>query len=98
MHVYHGYGAGIDRDILAEQDVVFTTYETIASDVNQSHKLHEITWFRVILDEGEKCPLPSNLEFVTDLCVITPVSALYQESDPSFRSSYKSQEQEQVVQ
>ena len=56
VHVYHGYGTGIDRDILAEQDIVFTTYETIASDVNQSHKLQAISWFRVILDEGENCP------------------------------------------
>ena len=59
MHVYHGYGTGINLDILAEQDIVFTTYETIASDIKQSHKLQEISWFRVILDEGENCPSPS---------------------------------------
>ena len=57
VHVYHGHGTGIDRDTIAEQDIVFTTYETIASDVKQSHKLQAISWFRVVLDEGENCPL-----------------------------------------
>ena len=56
VHVYHGYGTGIDRDSLAEQDIVFTTYETIVSDANRSRKLQVISWFRVILDEGRDCP------------------------------------------
>ena len=59
VHVYYGYGTAIDCDILAEQDIVFTTYETIAADINQSRKLQAISWFRVILDEGENCPPPS---------------------------------------
>ena len=59
VHVYHGYGTGLDHDILAEQDIVFTTYETVASDVNQSNKLQTILWFRVILDEGESYPSAS---------------------------------------
>ncbi len=58
VHVYHGYETGIDCDSLAEQDIVFTTYESIVSDANRSHKLQAISWFRVILDEGRECPPP----------------------------------------
>ena len=58
VHLYHGNGTCIDHGSLAEQDIVFTTYETVASDVNKSHGLQAISWFRVILDEGRNSRFP----------------------------------------
>jgi hypothetical protein len=51
--LYHGYGRVGDAKVLAESNLVLSTYHTIA------HESHDITspmwkikWFRIILDEG----------------------------------------------
>ena len=39
--------------MLAASDVVLTTYNTLAADyAKKSSPLHEIFWYRVVLDEG----------------------------------------------
>ena len=50
---YHGQGRERDLDVLADADVIITTYSTLATEVgNKKSQLHRIGWFRVVLDEG----------------------------------------------
>ena len=72
VHVYHGYGTGIDVDSLAAQDIVFTTYETVVSDANRSRKLQVISWFRVILDEGRDYPSSRKVLSLRLICTCSP--------------------------
>ncbi|GFR86838.1 helicase-like transcription factor [Elysia marginata] len=54
LYVYYGGSRKKDVQLLKQQDVVITTYSTLASDfksVKQS-PLHKVEWLRVVLDEG----------------------------------------------
>ena len=53
VYKYHGPGKHIETNTLLENDVVLTTYATIVSGVAKSSSLlHQLRWFRIILDEG----------------------------------------------
>lgn len=39
--------------MMHQNDVVFTTYQTLRSDWQGKRLLHQKSWLRVILDEGE---------------------------------------------
>ena len=54
--VYHGRGREIDPGLLADSDIVLTTYHTIVADVadttDSESAIFRVKWFRIILDEG----------------------------------------------
>lgn len=53
IYKYHGIGKEIDINSMVGYDVVVSTYATIASDVTKRQSpLQQITWFRIVLDEG----------------------------------------------
>ena len=50
---YHGSSKDVAADSILEYDVVVTTYATIVSEVaKRSSLLHQLMWFRIVLDEG----------------------------------------------
>lgn len=51
--IYHGRGREVDSMVLADSDIVLSTYHTIAAEATDSESaLFRIKWFRIILDEG----------------------------------------------
>ncbi|TVY78219.1 DNA repair protein RAD5A [Lachnellula suecica] len=51
--IYHGRGRELDPHILADADIVLTTYHTIAAEVLDTESpLYRVIWFRVVLDEA----------------------------------------------
>lgn len=51
---FHGPTRANSPKLLLDQDIVLTTYATLAEDSKGKKILSRITWFRVVLDEGEK--------------------------------------------
>jgi SNF2 family DNA or RNA helicase len=58
-YIYHGANRIKDSDKLSENDLVITTYGSVASEFNHRSKkkqgaypLEEINWFRIVLDEA----------------------------------------------
>lgn len=50
---YYGKGRNLDIEDYLNSDVIFTTYHTIATSMNQSDSIiFHIEWFRVVLDEA----------------------------------------------
>jgi SNF2 family DNA or RNA helicase len=56
LHVYHGQNRK-GLEFLRQCDIVITTFQTLSSiwrSIKASQKtLFSVTWYRVILDEGE---------------------------------------------
>jgi hypothetical protein len=53
MHKYHGSNKIKDRAKLADFDIVFTTYHTLAAEYSRANReLISIMWYRTVLDEG----------------------------------------------
>ena len=54
---YHGQKRHYLVSIITNADIVLTTYHTLAADLakksNDSSPLHNIEWFRIVLDEGD---------------------------------------------
>jgi SNF2 family DNA or RNA helicase len=51
---YHGSGRKAFEPMIEEADIVLTTYHTLVVDYDKKSKpLHNIEWFRVVLDEGK---------------------------------------------
>jgi SNF2-related domain len=53
MYNFHGETRAKTCEVLTDQDIVFTTYHTLASDWKGHRVLQDIRWFRVVLDEGK---------------------------------------------
>lgn len=52
---YHGFGRESNAENLSEFDIVFTTYATVTSEFCRGLSiLHQIKWFRIVLDEGKQ--------------------------------------------
>lgn len=52
--IYHGQGREGNAQILADADIVLSTYHTIAyEEPDKTSPLWQIKWFRIILDEGD---------------------------------------------
>jgi SNF2 family DNA or RNA helicase len=49
---YHGQKRRELFSSCEEFDIVLTTYHTLVSDFKERSGLHELEWFRVVLDEG----------------------------------------------
>ena len=55
VKVYHGRGRDIDPKSLADWDIVLSTYHTVAAEAFEAEcPLDRISWFRIVLDEGEE--------------------------------------------
>jgi SWI/SNF-related matrix-associated actin-dependent regulator of chromatin subfamily A3 len=53
MHKYHGPKRELNPLKLLDFDIIFTTYATVAAEFRRgSNVLHNINWFRIVLDEG----------------------------------------------
>lgn len=56
-HKFHGRDRKIDCLTLLQKDIVFTTYGTVAADYSRKRSLlHQVHWYRVVLDEGMHVP------------------------------------------
>ena len=53
MQLYHGPKRNATLKELANADIVLTTFETVSSDSVDSETLRNISWFRIVLDEGK---------------------------------------------
>jgi hypothetical protein len=52
-HRYHGTGKALCITRLLQCDIVLTTYASVAADFCRGRStLHQIEWYRVVLDEG----------------------------------------------
>ncbi|NXS61083.1 HLTF factor, partial [Brachypteracias leptosomus] len=61
IYVYYGSDRSKDPSILAEQDIVLTTYNILATDygVGGDSPLHKVKWLRIVLDEGHTIRNPN---------------------------------------
>lgn len=56
---YHGQKRETQIHVLADSDIVLTTYHTLAADFAAKRSPnHDIGWFRVVLDEGKLAAIP----------------------------------------
>ena len=52
---YHGKTRIKDSTNLRDSDIILTTYHTLTEEFKRnSSPLHDITWFRIVLDEGKE--------------------------------------------
>ncbi|KIX96920.1 uncharacterized protein Z520_07034 [Fonsecaea multimorphosa CBS 102226] len=49
---YHGSGRTKDPTVMADNDIVLTTYHTLIADKHRSNPATEVAWYRIILDEA----------------------------------------------
>ena len=53
--IHHGPKRGTQAACIADSDIVLTTYYTLAADFTARRSpIHEIAWFRAVLDEGKQ--------------------------------------------
>lgn len=62
VYTYYGSERTKDQNLLAEQDVVLTTYQTLSSEFSKkTSALIDTLWLRVVLDEGHVIRNPNAL-------------------------------------
>ncbi|OQV01237.1 Helicase conserved domain-containing protein [Cladophialophora immunda] len=49
---YHGSTRTNDPRVIADNDIVLTTYHTIVADKHRSNPATEVAWYRIVLDEA----------------------------------------------
>ncbi|OWF44406.1 Helicase-like transcription factor [Mizuhopecten yessoensis] len=61
MEIYTYYGSSRTKDptLLSKQDVVLTTYSTLAADAKGKSTLLKVDWLRIVLDEGHAIRNPN---------------------------------------
>uniref|UniRef100_A0A8C4XTJ9 Helicase like transcription factor n=1 Tax=Falco tinnunculus TaxID=100819 RepID=A0A8C4XTJ9_FALTI len=60
IYVHYGSDRSKDPSVLSEQDIVLTTYNTLATDYGVSDSpLHKVKWLRIVLDEGHTIRNPN---------------------------------------
>lgn len=85
---YHGSNRETDIPKLLEFDLIFTTYATLAAEFCRGDSiLHQIRWFRVVLDEGEL--IAKGLEVF--LLKITLAHTIRHQSTKQFRAVFELQ-------
>uniref|UniRef100_A0A8C6W143 Helicase like transcription factor n=1 Tax=Nothobranchius furzeri TaxID=105023 RepID=A0A8C6W143_NOTFU len=52
IYLYYGPDRNRNKKFLSSQDVVITTYNVLSTDFANKGPLNEISWLRVVLDEG----------------------------------------------
>uniref|UniRef100_A0A1A7XCV1 Helicase-like transcription factor n=3 Tax=Iconisemion striatum TaxID=60296 RepID=A0A1A7XCV1_9TELE len=52
IYLYYGPDRNRNKKFLSSQDVVITTYNVLSTDSGNKSPLNEISWLRVVLDEG----------------------------------------------
>ncbi|RUS82734.1 hypothetical protein EGW08_009514, partial [Elysia chlorotica] len=62
LYVYYGGCRKKDIQLLRQQDVVITTYSTLAADFKVRIPLHQVEWLRIVLDEGHIIRNPASLQ------------------------------------
>lgn len=50
---FHGKGRPALPARLTDYDIVLTTYATLSAEYKNRRILHNIVWFRIVLDEGK---------------------------------------------
>uniref|UniRef100_A0A8C4V0U1 Helicase like transcription factor n=1 Tax=Falco tinnunculus TaxID=100819 RepID=A0A8C4V0U1_FALTI len=61
IYVHYGSDRSKDPSVLSEQDIVLTTYNTLATDygIRGDSPLHKVKWLRIVLDEGHTIRNPN---------------------------------------
>jgi SWI/SNF-related matrix-associated actin-dependent regulator of chromatin subfamily A3 len=55
VKMYYGQKRETTAMILADADIILTTYHTLAADfAAKKGPIHEIAWYRIVLDEGRQ--------------------------------------------
>ncbi|XP_052769521.1 helicase-like transcription factor [Mya arenaria] len=68
IYLYYGSGRTSDVHLLENQDVVITTYSTVAADFRRHEgkkvgaPLRRVRWLRIVLDEGHSIKNPAALQ------------------------------------
>ncbi|CAO2650533.1 Nn.00g018250.m01.CDS01 [Neocucurbitaria sp. VM-36] len=63
-HKFHGRDRKIDCLTLLQKDIVFTTYGTVAADYSRKRSLlHQVHWYRIVLDEAHVIRNASTKQF-----------------------------------
>ncbi|XP_069104006.1 helicase-like transcription factor [Argopecten irradians] len=59
IYTYYGSSRTKDPTLLSKQDVVLTTYSTLAADAKGKNILVKVDWLRLVLDEGHNIRNPN---------------------------------------
>jgi SWI/SNF-related matrix-associated actin-dependent regulator of chromatin subfamily A3 len=64
VHRHHGNRKITDLAKFVDFDIVLTTYATLAAEFSGNSLLHQVDWFRIVLDEGREMQIPARRYFL----------------------------------